>query len=117
MQHLGIGITAAPQPPFDAKHAANVAQHDGIGSRVDDICALLIGDACRYVAELDREGATEPAALFGIAHLPECEARDFGRKRRWLKLHPELTQPGAAVVVGDRPLKRSRHPLYGEYVH
>ncbi len=89
------------QTPFDVEHAAKIAEHDGFGAARLDVLALAIGDRRRHLAELDRERAAESAALLAIGHLLQLYARQRAQQASRLHFHAELTQPGAAVVVGE----------------
>src|ERR1700674_5519493 len=105
MEHLGPGIPAPPQPPFDVEHAAQVAEHYGVGAGAGDVGTLLVGDPGRDLAELDGEGATEPATLVRRSHFPEGEPGYLRQQLTRLRLHPQLAQSGTGVVIGDAALE------------
>src|SRR6186997_2880616 len=71
VQHLRLVVAPPAQPAFDVQHAAEVAEHHGVGAGGRDVAALVVGETRRNLAELDRERAAEAAAVFAFGHFPE----------------------------------------------
>src|ERR1051325_5749474 len=73
-------------------------QHGGAGRR--GVRRLLLDDRVGDVRILDAEGAAEPAADVGIAHLRERESAHRAKQPARLDAHAALAQARAAVGTG-----------------
>src|SRR5208283_1342310 len=96
VQHQGLGVATAAQPPLDVEHAAEIAKHHRIGPAGGNLLTLVVRKPGRDLAELDRERATEAAAVFALGHLGELQAPDPREQRSGLLLDAHLAQAGAA---------------------
>ena len=99
MQHPCLGVPAPAQPPFDVEHAAEIAEHHGIGAAGRDVLAFAFGDVRRDVTVLDRKRAAESAALFAFIHLAQFRALDLRQQRARLLFDAEFAQPSAGIMV------------------
>jgi hypothetical protein len=70
---------------------------------------LRSGNRRRDLAELDREGAAETAALLAAVHLLEFDALHLRQQGTRLLLDAHAAQAAAGVVVGDAALVVARH--------
>src|SRR6185312_6830572 len=108
VQHARRAVAAATQPALDVEHAADVPQHHRVGAAADDVTALVVGEARRDFAELDRERAAEAAAGLALRHLLEREPGDAGEQHARLRLHAHFAESRAAIVVGDGAVVAAR---------
>src|SRR5581483_12054265 len=92
VQYPGPQVATPAQPPLDVQHAAEIPQHQRVGAGPVDVRAFEVGDTRGNVAELDREGATEAAALLRLLHLLDLQPGDLFEQCARLDLHAHLTQ-------------------------
>jgi len=90
MQHLRLLIASAPQPPFDVEHAAQVAEHHGIGAGSGNVVAFAFGNVRGDLAVLQRKRAAETAALLAFVHLAQFDARHLRQQCARLLFHAEF---------------------------
>src|SRR2546428_13869637 len=81
VQHPRLHVAAPAQPALDIEHAAQIAEHDGIGAAGGNMLSLVIGKARRYFAKLDGERVAESAASLALGQLDQLKAR-FARVQR-----------------------------------
>ena len=93
MQYLRLHIPAPAQPSFDIEHAAEIAEHHGLGTAGCDVLAFAFGDMRGDVAILDRESAAESAALLAFVHLTQFRTFDLRQQCARLLFDAEFTQP------------------------
>src|SRR2546428_6512122 len=101
VQHPRLHVAAPAQPALDIEHAAQIAEHDGIGAAGGNMLALVIGKPRRYFAKLAGERAAESAASLALGHLDEFQAR-YAREqgpRRAFDSH--LAVARAVIGFGD----------------
>src|SRR5664280_910601 len=66
----------ARKSALNLHQATRVERHYGMGARAHDGFDLGARHGARKLGEFDREGAAEPAALFGRDHLAQLQSLD-----------------------------------------
>ena len=70
VQHLGLAVTQPAEPAFDVQHAAEIAEHHGVGAARRDVPALVVRETRRDLAELDRRTCRRSRSTFRIPPSP-----------------------------------------------
>ena len=101
MQYLRLLIAPATQPSFDIEHTTQITENHGISAAGGDVLAFAFSDMRRDLAELQRERATETAALFALVHLAQFGTLDLRQQCAGLLLDAEFAQARAGIVIGN----------------
>src|SRR6266853_6441368 len=99
VQHPRVRVTAPAHPPLDVQHATQVAEHDRPRAARLDVRAFLLRHRGGDLPVLDGKGASEAATGLALFHLDERESRHFREELPRLRLHSDLSQARARIVI------------------
>ena len=85
----------------DLHHTGRARDRANLGTRVLDVVDFLLEQRHRDLDVLDAEGARHAAAVVGVLHLDEVDARRCLQKRARLLVDAETAADVARIVVRD----------------
>src|ERR1035437_387890 len=95
----------ARKSSLNLHQATRVQRHHGVGAGAHDGFDLSARHGARKLRELNREGAAEPAALFGRNHLAQLQSLYVSQQAARRRLDAEFAESVAAIVKGHNVVR------------